>query len=159
MGTGPTGDALYTRQHEAGRPICASRESRRRTTYIMPRTPALSRPCIYCGSTFTPCAQRKNARFCSRTCSGRGMAQQIGDAQRDRGAGKSYRKRGGRHEHRVVMERIVGRPLRFEDVVHHKDGNIRNNDPDNLIIVTRAQHMMEHGLGIPGVPPHRFRAK
>ncbi len=35
-------------------------------------------------------------------------------------------------EHRYVMAQKLGRPLRDEETVHHKDGDKTNNDPDNL---------------------------
>jgi hypothetical protein len=35
-------------------------------------------------------------------------------------------------EHRLVMEEKLGRMLDKSEVVHHLDGNIRNNHPDNL---------------------------
>ena len=34
--------------------------------------------------------------------------------------------------HRLVMEAMLGRYLLPEEVVHHKDGDPQNNDPDNL---------------------------
>ncbi len=37
-------------------------------------------------------------------------------------------------EHRLVMEKDVGRFLRAEEVVHHKDGNKKNNKINNLIL-------------------------
>lgn len=47
-----------------------------------------------------------------------------------------------RQEHRVVMESIVGRPLRPEEVVHHKDGDPSNNKPDNLqLFSSNAEHV------------------
>ncbi len=55
-----------------------------------------------------------------------------------------YRKIGGRHEHRVVAEEKYGRPLTFDDVVHHMDGDKRNNDPSNLEIMSRAEHIAVH---------------
>lgn len=35
-------------------------------------------------------------------------------------------------EHRFVMEQKIGRKLHKDETVHHKDGNRRNNHPDNL---------------------------
>lgn len=71
-----------------------------------------------------------------------------------RGTGtKTYVKEGGRHQHRVVAERVLGRPLIAGEIVHHIDGNKKNNSPENLRVMTQRQHMLEHGLGIPGVTP------
>lgn len=53
------------------------------------------------------------------------------------GEGKTYVKRYGRHEHRVVAEQMLGRPLTSEEVVHHIDCDCRNNRPDNLLVMTR----------------------
>ena len=41
---------------------------------------------------------------------------------------------GGKYEveHRVVMERKLGRRLLPTEVVHHRDGDVTNNDPSNL---------------------------
>jgi len=38
------------------------------------------------------------------------------------------------HEHRIVAEQLVGRSLREGEVVHHRDRNRLNNDPDNLFV-------------------------
>lgn len=70
--------------------------------------------------------------------------QNDGSALLDSGAGKSYRKVGQRHEHRTVMEEKLGRPLLPGEIVHHRDDNKRNNDPDNLEVMTQADHMRLH---------------
>jgi hypothetical protein len=56
----------------------------------------------------------------------------------------TYRKRNGRHEHRVVAEEMLGRPLEAGEIVHHIDGNKHNNDPSNLQVMTQSDHLREH---------------
>jgi len=60
-------------------------------------------------------------------------------------------------EHRLMMERKLGRYLRPEEVVHHWDLDVKNNDPSNLILFENGQdhlvyhrqlnHLFEHWLG------------
>ena len=47
-------------------------------------------------------------------------------------------------EHRLVMEKGIGRYLKPNEVVHHLDGNRQNNDLSNLVLKTRAQHVSDH---------------
>ena len=69
----------------------------------------------------------------------------IRDAHLDTGAGKTYQKFHGRHEHRTVAEWILGRPLKPGEVVHHIDGDKRNNAPENLMVFpTQAAHAAWH---------------
>jgi hypothetical protein len=51
-------------------------------------------------------------------------------------------------EHRYVMEQYLGRPLSRYEVVHHKDGNKRNNDINNLEVMDLSQHSKHHRTGI-----------
>ena len=44
------------------------------------------------------------------------------------------RSKGRILEHRLVMARKFGRPLRDTETVHHIDGDKTNNHPDNLEI-------------------------
>lgn len=37
-------------------------------------------------------------------------------------------------EHRLVMSRLLGRNLTKKEVVHHKDGDRTNNNPENLLL-------------------------
>lgn len=114
--------------------------------------------CARCGTVFS--AQTfpsKPRRYCSRRCwlkvhnnpernaiVARATIEQRADKLRDRGDGKTYRKRAGRHEHRVIAEQLFGRKLTADDIVHHKDGDRRNNDPGNLELTNRVEHARHH---------------
>lgn len=47
-------------------------------------------------------------------------------------------------EHRLVMAREIGRPLRTEEWVHHKDRDRASNKRDNLVFTTASQHPKDH---------------
>lgn len=45
-------------------------------------------------------------------------------------------------EHRLVMEKMIGRYLHPSEVVHHKDGNKLNNSPENLQLFSEnSEHL------------------
>lgn len=48
------------------------------------------------------------------------------------------------YEHRYKIEILLGRPLEHDEIVHHIDGNRANNDFNNLKLMTRASHGLEH---------------
>ena len=51
------------------------------------------------------------------------------------------------YEHRVIMEQFLNRKLSLNELVHHKDGNKRNNNIENLEIITRGEHASLHHKG------------
>jgi hypothetical protein len=51
----------------------------------------------------------------------------------------------GRSVHVVAMELFIGRRLRKNEVVHHKDENKQNNALENLELMTKSQHAVHHG--------------
>jgi hypothetical protein len=81
--------------------------------------------CPQCGGAFERPWKLRKAKFCGHSCAIRfhhakiNAAAQSPEAKkkvlvalRSRGNGKSYPKLNGRHAHRVVAERKLGRPLR-----------------------------------------------
>ena len=60
---------------------------------------------------------------------------------------KAYNKFLGRHEHRVVAERMLGRKLKKNEVVHHIDLNKQNNDENNLVVLpSNSEHSHLHQI-------------
>jgi hypothetical protein len=51
-----------------------------------------------------------------------------------------------RDEHRLIMEKELGRKLSFNEVVHHIDGNRLNNKRENLELTSRSKHSSNHYL-------------
>lgn len=58
------------------------------------------------------------------------------------------RKRGEYiHEHRAVAEKILDRPLKSTEDIHHIDGDKTNNKPENLYLFpSRSEHTRYHQL-------------
>lgn len=46
--------------------------------------------------------------------------------------------------HRVIMENHLGRLLNTNEVVHHKDGNKKNNELSNLELMDAKEHIKHH---------------
>ena len=57
---------------------------------------------------------------------------------------KASRKRV--YEHQLVMEKYLGRYLEEGEVVHHIDGNRKNNDINNLLLLTNSDHAKLHAI-------------
>lgn len=55
------------------------------------------------------------------------------------------RANGHVYEHILVAERLLGRPLKPGEVVHHKDSDSSNNADDNLMVFrSQGEHIRHH---------------
>lgn len=72
-------------------------------------------------------------------------------------------KNGRMLEHRLVVSKAIGRRLRKDEHVHHKDDNRQNNHIDNLELLSPAEHTSFHkreastGKTLRSMPLHRLR--
>lgn len=121
---------------------------------------AIIKACPTCGREFRAyaCAiKRGGAKYCSKPCrpyDGAGNPKWRGGriAEPD-GRIKVYapghpdaRLDGGKYiyEYRLVAAEMIGRSLRDDEIVHHINGDHTDNSPDNLAVMTQAEHARLH---------------
>lgn len=122
--------------------------------------------CESCGKEFP--IYKLRVKHCSRECSGHSLSQrQIGAANAKWKGGEIVTKKLGGYikqltpghpaadasgyvlQHRLVMEEVIGRPLKKSERVHHKNGKRDDNRPENLELWT--------GTGTSKKDPHGIR--
>lgn len=122
--------------------------------------------CSWCGRQYGVQASRVGkSRFCSKQCAGYGLF-----------TGQNHpRWRGGKvvtvngyvtvsvgngkraYEHRLVMERTLGRKILRTEHVHHRDGDKTNNAPSNLELLDGRAHSSMGSTRSWSRPGHKAR--
>lgn len=135
----------YTHDSRLGRSKYCSKECQHKSM-VLPRG-----KCRLCKRPIVPTKTNPHATFCNRTCSSRWTAKHRPTTKYRVKTYHGYilvrrpehpqaTKRGYIMEHRLVMEKMIGRHLEKGEVVHHKNKNKSDNRKRNLELMTKYQH-------------------
>lgn len=112
--------------------------------YIEFKTKKIEVPCDMCGGPFMKKRSdiwRSKYNFCCEECYRTYIC-----LNRESKNGLAY---DGKPVYRMMIERELGRELSPEELVHHIDGNHKNNAMSNLLVVSRSEHQKIHAAARP----------
>lgn len=117
-----------------------------------------NRFCEYCGNEFIA-SKHLSGKYCSHKCY---LADRVGKHFPRKNKAKERKPRlipwqiksgewyikdedGKRMRyHKYLGEKMIGRKLNKDELVHHIDGDHHNNKEDNLKVITRGEHNKFH---------------
>lgn len=121
------------------------------------------RVCLNCGGLFyalTSNVRRSKRSFCTKECEGiahrgsgnpkwkGGITTSVDGRRVVYAPGHPNANIGENRthvlEHKLMAEIKLGRPLKDNEVVHHINGDVTDNNPDNLMILTPHEHAVIH---------------
>lgn len=91
--------------------------------------------------------KRNRIRFCSKKCAGKNATGENNPSWKGgyHITENGYKRLTNRnYEHRMVMEKALGRKLGLDECVHHKDHDKLNNNISNLQLLTYKEHAQLH---------------
>lgn len=101
--------------------------------------------CLYCGNKF----YSTRAKFCCRKCVCEYRKMHSEHLPYEENGYLSvyvdgYNKKNNAKQHRLVMETYLGRRLDKDEVVHHINGDTKDNRIENLVVMSRGDHSRLH---------------
>lgn len=108
--------------------------------------------CRFCNNNIKDAPSEKR-KYCNRKCRASFLRTQIEskapnwkNAKTVHANGYLIISRQGRTflEHDFIMSKYLGRPLVTGEIVHHINGNKKDNRLENLELMTRSTHMKRH---------------
>lgn len=131
-----------------GRRLCHQHRLEQNREYYKRTEHRTMYPCVCaaCGKNFY--GWRKDQKYCSINCSHNATVVMSVNAtnnyERAHGHGYCFM-------HRRIAEETLGRKLSTNEVVHHLDFNPNHNNLDNLIVLSRSNHVKLHSFIAKGV--------
>ena len=108
----------------------------------------IDKKCLICNKKFLVVPSKKMAKYCSRACKHLAPRKKGADHPSFKGGGvksDGYRYICNKPEHRIVMEKELGRKLKGYECVHHKNGIKDDNRLENLELMSKSKHASLHG--------------
>lgn len=97
------------------------------------------RICCNCGKEYF--GFKKDSLFCSREC-----FISFNRKQKNQYVYDSKNYKNNIWQHRNIAEKVLGKKLNTSQVVHHLDGNPKNNELTNLVVMSRQAHVKLHSF-------------
>lgn len=107
-----------------------------------------SKKCVVCGVVFHKKQNMWRDKTCSRKCcyelmvNTKSKREGFGFHKNTNGYKRSHL--NWKYEHVLVAEKIIGRELLENEVVHHINQDKNDNSEENLIVLTKSEHSKVH---------------